>query len=374
MKLLVAAIVFVLVYAVQRYLFGKYWYRGLDSEVRFSRDYIECGESAELIEVITNDKLMPLPVFHLKFSVDKSLMFDDTANSNVTDLYHKNELFSMLGHQRVTRRLTFVGSSRGAFSIKNASVLVRDYFMTDSYAAMLRKGKGDAIYVFPKKINTDRFELIFRGILGEIEAKQSIVEDSLSFRGIREYQPFDSYRSINWKQSAKARDLMVNMYGYTTDSRVKILVNLDNDYMIETNQLLEEAISLASSIARRLLDKGVMVSIVTNGVNEDGELLLPVEEGAERRHGVTIDRMLTEIESSEGKDVFLDIIDKELDDIRSDILYLVISPYAKVDLLEKLDMIQGTDSSVHLIVPCYDEYPYIPNREYAESWEVPLNV
>ena len=84
--------------------------------------------------------------------------------------------------------------------------------------------------------------------------------------------------------------------------------------------------------------------------------------------------MLTEIESSEGKDVFLDIIDKELDDIRSDILYLVISPYAKVDLLEKLDMIHGADSSVHLIVPCYDEYPYIPNREYAESWEVPLNV
>ena len=93
MKLLVAAIVFVLVYAVQRYLFGKYWYRGLDSEVRFSRDYIECGESAELIEVITNDKLMPLPVFHLKFSVDKSLKFYDKTNSNVTDLYHKNELF-----------------------------------------------------------------------------------------------------------------------------------------------------------------------------------------------------------------------------------------------------------------------------------------
>ena len=296
----------------------------------------------------------------------------DTANSNVTDLYHKNELFSMLGHQRVTRRLSFMGSSRGTYAIKNASILVRDYFMTGNYAAKLRY--NDIIYVFPKKINTDHFRLIFKGILGEIESKHSIVEDSLSFRGIREYQPFDSYRSINWKQSAKARELMVNMYGYTTDSRVRIMLNLDNDYMIETNQLLEEAISLASSIARSLLEKGVMVSIITNGVDEHGVLLPPVEEGAERKHGITIDRMLTEINSSEGKDIFLDIIDKELSDVRTDTLYLVISPYARADILEKLDILHRGDSSVHLIVPCYKEYPYIPNREYAESWEVPLNV
>jgi len=372
MKLVVAAIVFILIYVVQKYLFGKYWFRGLESEVHFSRDYIECGESADLIEVVTNDKVMPLPVFHLKFSVDKSLIFNDTANSNVTDLYHKNELFSVMGFQRITRRLTFVGSARGTFSINNASILVRDYFMTDNYAAKLRE--SDVIYVFPRKLNSDHFRLIFKGILGEIETKQSIVEDSLSFRGIREYQPFDSYRSINWKQSAKARQLMVNMYGYTTDSRVKIMVNLDNDNMIEKNQLLEEAISLASSIARRLLDKGVMVSVITNGVDKKGQLLPPVEEGSEKKHGITIDRMLTEIANSEGKDTFLEIMDREIKNVRTDTLYLVISPYAHYDILQKLDILHNGDSSVHLIVPCYNEYPYIPNREYAESWEVPLNA
>ena len=152
MKLILAIILLSAVYTIQKYLYRKYWNKGLLTEVRFSRDYIECGESAELIEIVTNDKLMPLPVFHLKFSVDKSLRFDDTANSNVTDLYHKNELFCMLGHQRVTRRLTFAGSARGTFAIKNASILVRDYFMTGNFAAKLKY--NDVIYVFPKKINT----------------------------------------------------------------------------------------------------------------------------------------------------------------------------------------------------------------------------
>lgn len=372
MKLAVAVTLLITIYFTQKYLYRKYWSKGLDTEVSFSRDYIECGESAELIEVVTNDKLLPLPVFHLKFSVDKSLRFIDTENSNVTDLYHKNELFSILGHQRITRRLQFVGTGRGVVGVNNASILVRDFFMRDTYAAKMRH--LDVIYVFPRKINTDRLEIFYRGIMGELESRRSIVEDSLTFRGIRPYESFDPYRSINWKQSAKARELMVNMYGYTTDSRVRIMLNLDNDYMIEMNKLLEEAISIVSSISRRLLDNAVAVSVVTNGLNKAGDTLLDIEEGAERRHGITIDRMLSEIAGSEGKDRFIEYVRAEIDSIRTDTLYLIVSPYAKSDLIELLDQLAGKGASVRMIVPCYDEYPYIPDRAYSSGWEVPINV
>ena len=375
MRLIVAVILLTIIYLIQKILFRKFWNKGLDTEVSFSRDYIECGESAELIElieVVSNDKFLPLPVFHLKFSVDKSLKFLDKTNSNVTDLYHKNELFSILGHQRITRRLSFTGTSRGVVGVNNASILVRDFFMLQSYACKMHH--SDVIYVFPKKLNSDRFKVFFRGIMGEIESKRSIVEDNLSFRGVRQYQSFDPYRSINWKQSAKARELMVNMYGYTTDSRVKIMLNLDNDYMIETNKLLEEAISLASSIARDLLADGIMVSVITNGTDRNGNVLPAVEEGAEKRHGVTIDRMLSEISGSEGKDRFLDYLRKEALSPRDNTLYLVISPYARQDLISVLDSIDSAGSSVRLIVPCYDEYPFISDRPYAEGWEVPINV
>ena len=372
MRLVVAVILLTIIYLIQKFLFMRYWNKGLDTEVSFSRDYIECGESAELIEVVSNDKFLPLPVFHLKFSVDKSLKFLDKTNSNVTDLYHKNELFSILGHQRITRRLTFTGTSRGVVGVNNASILVRDFFMLRSYACKMNH--SDVIYVFPKKLNSDRFKVFFRGIMGEIESKRSIVEDNLSFRGVRQYQSFDPYRSINWKQSAKARELMVNMYGYTTDSRVRIMLNLDNDYMIETNKLLEEAISLASSIARELLEDGIMVSVITNGKDNKGNVLPAVEEGAEKRHGVTIDRMLAEISGSEGKDTFIRFLKEEAASPRDNTLYLVISPYARQDMLDVMDSIDKAGASVRLIVPCYDEYPFISNRPYAEGWEVPINV
>lgn len=372
MKVIAAIIMLLTIYTIQRYLFRKYWSKNLDLDMCFSRDFIECGERADLVEVVTNDKFLPLPSFHLKFSVDKSLIFDDKDNSAVTDYYHKNEVFSVLGHQKITRKLSFMGTRRGVFGVHNANVIVHDYFMLKQYAGSMRN--TDYIYVFPKKIATERFNILFKGVLGEVETKRNIIEDSMSFRGIRQYQHFDSYRSVNWKQSAKARELMVNMRGFTTDSRVRIMLNLDNDNMIEAETLLEEAISLTSSFVRQFIHEGINVSVVTNAIDVDGNPLPGIGEGAEIKHAVTIDRMLTEIKGSQGKDSFLEILKSEMKNMNSDTLYLIISPYAKSDLLQVIDRLEKINEAVHLIVPYYDAYPYEKNRTYAEGWEVPMNV
>ncbi|SNU07178.1 Protein of unknown function DUF58 [Lachnospiraceae bacterium] len=372
MKIIAAILMLATIYYIQNYLFRKNWFKNLDLNMGFSRDYIECGERADLVEVITNDKFLPLPSFNLKFSVDKSLLFDNTHNSSVTDYYHKNEVFSVMGHQRVTRKLSFMGTKRGVYSVQSANYIVHDYFMVKLYAGKMRN--TDAIYVFPKKITTDSFRLMFKGLVGELETRRNIIEDSMSFRGIREYQPFDPYRSINWKQSAKAGELMVNMRGFTTDSRVHIMLNLDSDNMIETDKLLEEAISLTSSFARQFIKEAVNVSVITNAVDASNNPLPVIGEGAELKHGITIDRMLTEIKGSQGKDSFIKLLNDEINSFSRDNLYLIISPYAKDDLIQFLDIIEKKGGAVRLIVPYYDEYPFVKNRSYADGWEVPINV
>ncbi|MCR5544513.1 MAG: DUF58 domain-containing protein [Eubacterium sp.] len=372
MKLFAGIIIFTLIYILQKLLYMKFWDRNLEASLSFDRDYIECGEKADLIEVVSNDKMLPLPVFHLRFSVDRSLIFDDVRNSSVTDLYHKNEVFSILGHQRITRKLSFKGTSRGVVVVNNASISVHDFFMVSTYAMSIKS--VDSIYVFPEKIHTERFKMILKGIIGELEAKKSIIEDSLTFRGIRDYQSFDPYRSINWKQSAKAQDLMVNVYNYTTDCRVRIMLDLDNDYMIETDRLLEEAIRLASSISRQLIARGIGVSVVSNGTTAEGKPLADVEYGSDLKHGITIDKMLCEIAGSESKDRFLDYVNDEINNVRKDMLYLIISPYTRDDLMTLLDRLESKGGVVQMLVPCYDEYPYVSNRAYSQGWEVPINV
>ena len=85
MKFIAAVIILTITYFVQKMLFSKYWNRGLETDVYFNRDFVECGENAELVEIVTNRKALPLPVFHLKFSVDKSLKFLDNEFGHFRD-------------------------------------------------------------------------------------------------------------------------------------------------------------------------------------------------------------------------------------------------------------------------------------------------
>ena len=105
-----------------------------------------------------------------------------------------------------------------------------------------------------------------KGIMGELAARHSLVEDNLTFRGIREYSSYDGMRSINWRQTARRNDLMVNLYDHTMDREVRILLNLDTENMIEPDKIMETSVSLASTIARNMLKTRTAVSLMTNGM------------------------------------------------------------------------------------------------------------
>ena len=68
------------------------------------------------------------------------------------------------------------------------------------------------------------------------------------------------------------------------------------------------------------------------------------------------------------------MLEKEVSCVKRDTLYLIVSPYAKSDMMDVLDRIEAAGGTVHLIVPFYDEYPYQPDRTYSDGWEVSLNV
>ncbi len=368
MKLLSGVIILVAIYIFQKLLYRKNWDKELSATLSFSRSNMECGERAELLEVIANNKLLPLPVFHFKFSVDRSLVFDDKANASVTDRFHKNEVFSVMGHEKVTRRMAFQAEKRGIFQVEGASILVRDFFLTSTFA---KKVTSDAsIMVFPGKLRGEAVNECLTGVMGELESKRSIVEDMSFFRGIREYRTTDSFRAINWKASARERELMVNMFGWSMDSRVELLLNLDTDVMVEVDRMLETAISLTSTIARKLLERRVSVSLLTNGLDGEGERLPRVEAGAEISHGITIDESLTRIVGSGKKDMFLTEVDELWKTSRPEVVYLIVSPYQKPDLLDRMDKARQAGNSIMMIVPYYNKFGYTHVRDYVKGWEV----
>lgn len=368
MHLLLIVLMIGVIYIAQERLYRKYWKKGLRTGLFFSREYMECGEEAELTLEIENDKALPLPVFHYKFSVDRALRFQDMENSVVTDYYHRNDVFSILGHQRIQRTLAFRGSERGHFGVESVNIMVRDFFMSRVFAMSQKEEKG--IYVFPKKIDVSELATLTRGRIGEMAARRSLIEDPLSFRGLRDYQSQDPYRSINWKQSARTGEWKVNLVDPTQDAEVKILLNLDTDSMIRADRLLEEAISVTSSLARVHLKDKERVSVWCNGLTEEEQSITEPGMGSELSHGITIDKYLTMVRKSQGKDVFLGRIDAELKSVSRNTLYLVISPYYKEDLLLRLDRLIREDATVLCVVPYYKKIGFESRRPYLYGWEV----
>lgn len=370
MQLIIALIIATIVYTVQQRVYSKLWNKNLHVKIDFKDDYVECGERSMLTEVINNAKFLPLPVFHVKFSTTRHFVFDDLENAVVTDNYHRNDVFSVMGNQKITRKLEFVASKRGLYNINSFNIIARDFFMTRNFAENI-KNNAD-IYVFPAKINNTGFDVICNTLMGDIENRKSLVEDPYTFRGIREYDTSDNMSKINWKATARREDLMVNLYNHSSEQRVKILVNLEPNNMVKVERLQDICVELASSLSAFFIDKKVPVMMCSNGLDVVTGELGSVSYGASLNHQISIDKYLARVGENAGVESFFNIIDVQLKDMKKDTTYVIVSPYYKEDLMLKLDYMRSVGMNIYMIIPYYDIVRPDNMREYTHGWEVKL--
>ncbi len=368
MQLIIAIIVATFLYNYIQKLYRRMWDEKLNIDISFEDNCLEPGNESNIVEVINNDKFLPLPILHVKFATSKTFDYFDEENAVITDRYYRNDVFSVMGNKKVTRRLTFIATKRGFFTITGVNIIAKDFFITRTFAKSIPN--YSELYVFPGKINTDYYEVMCNSIFGEIETKRSLFEDPFSFRGIREYNNNDSMSRINWRASAKTGQLMVNQYGHTAEYRVKLFLNLDTNYMLKSYAVEELSIELISSLAKTFLEKNVPVMVTGNGRDIVTEELLNVDFGLAKNHLVTIDKGLARIGKHDTNEEFLDILDKDVRLLDDSIAYVVVSAYCSEELLLKLDYIVSKGMSVTLIVPYYDVDGFLPKRGYIKGWEV----
>ena len=96
MILIIAFICALVLMAIQRFIYARFWSKGLSVETTYKYTELEAGESNELIEIITNNKRLPLPMLHVKFDTPKSFVFENEANSSVSDNYYRDDVFTVM--------------------------------------------------------------------------------------------------------------------------------------------------------------------------------------------------------------------------------------------------------------------------------------
>ena len=242
--------------------YARRWKTNLMVTLRFLQDFVYAGDQAELTEQIENRKKLMLPVLEVAFHVDKRLAFHDCDNTSVSDFTYKRDIFALLGNQRITRKLTLNCTHRGYYRIDKSyltafSLLHRRRFSVESPA-------DTELYVYAARTNVSDILVTCERLMGSVQCAKRLFEDPFAYASIREYTVTDPMKTINWKASARTGDLMVNTFESTHMEKVMLFLDVEDSGILKYEYLTEDSISVAASLAQKMIAKGMEVGLCTN--------------------------------------------------------------------------------------------------------------
>lgn len=364
MNLLMALLGAVLLYKLQNYLYKRLWSKGLNVDLSFSKDLATTGEEISLVEIVSNRKLLPLPILQVKFTTSRTFIFKDMVNSAVSDHYYRNDMTSVMMYQRLIKTLVFECSKRGYYTINRMDVVCSNLFLTQEYV-----GSYDLniqLYVYPKPIELMRLEVTFSKMMGTILTKRYVNEDPFEFRNIREYQSYDGMKAINWKASAKTDSLKVNVFDYTSSQQVIILLNTEPETIWKYDDLNEESIRIASSLSRILISQGIPVSLYTNAKDLITKEILELPAGSGVNHFQSVQETLSRIDLDLEPKPFLSIIQEKLMDTMTNDYIIILSYNQKEDLQELMLAQKRARREFTWIVPTNQDIKVKVNGDLSE--------
>ncbi|MCM1189059.1 MAG: DUF58 domain-containing protein [bacterium] len=334
-KLLGIGLLFLFLFLIQKVVYEKLWQKNLSVDICFSQDHVFEGEQGELKETIENRKRLPLAMLKVKFRTDRHLIFEDTKGSRTTDQFYRNDIFRIGAMERVTRTLKFTGGRRGYYTVEDADLVAADLFMMNQMTGSRRF--RTYIYVYPKPWLSEEMKRSLIRLNGETLAKRHLLEDPFEYRGVREYQPYDDMRSINWKATAKTGDFKVNQKNYTSLRNVQICFNLQDDNILKKDACVEMTIRITAGLCTWFLRQGIQTACFGNGVDVLTGKHLEIAARAGEGQTDAIYRALARLDTSGNTVSFCDTFEERLFSGDSGCLTCFVAPNQYDDFVAVLE-------------------------------------
>ena len=334
----------VLFYLFQHVIYRRYWNAGLDVAVDFEARSAYEGDIAYLREEIVNDKLLPLPALEVNLALNRALRFEGEAkeNANVTDQSYRRDIFSLFIRQKVIRRLSFVCERRGYYELTKAEVIGYDFFFRRSFHDDRRL--KTSLYVYPKLVDTHRITLLNRAVSGMIVTQNRLFPDPFCFSGIRDYQPADPMHHINWKASAKGQGLLVNQFDSTTNIRMKIILDTEDSRVIRQEELTEEGIRIAASLASCIVKAKMELTVTGNGMKP-----IHLKEGAGQIQ--VLYQELARIDTDKPVTRICENLRAEREKAGTGMIYVIISANQDIDTVRAVTAMAEGGAEILWVVP-----------------------
>lgn len=270
------------VIGIQSFVFGKWGLRKVEYNRSFSERAVFEGEVVEMIDEVSNPKLLPVPWLRLESKIDPSLQFHQSAaidNEINSNAFHRT-LFSLMPYQKVTRRQKLTCTKRGFYQFQTVSLSTGDIFGIDKTFTSVNSTAE--IIVYPPLIKQEDLPLPAHSWLGEVIAKRWIIDDPFLTAGVRDYASGDPLNSINWKSTARTNRLQVTKKDFSADHHIMIYLNFNQTEdiwrPIVDEASMEETISYAASITQYAIFKGIHIGFGCNSyIDKDDKQAISID-------------------------------------------------------------------------------------------------
>jgi uncharacterized protein (DUF58 family) len=208
---------------VQVTYYNKNALKAVTYERSFSKHEVFAGDKLELIEVLSNQKLIPVPWARVESRISASLKFKKQENLDINmDLFHKS-VFFLGSYSRITRRHEIQCLKRGYFDCRRVSVVAGDLFGLGQ--ASRDEVSEAALYVLPQILKAEELPDVALKWQGEVSVRRWILPDPIIVSGIREYRSGDNRKDVHWGATARTGTLQVKVRDFTVSPKVLIVFN-----------------------------------------------------------------------------------------------------------------------------------------------------
>jgi len=244
----------------QKYIYRRYWIKDLAYNLYASKSAVFEGETVTITDSLTNSKRLPLPWVHVSYKLSRYLVYLDNISQRISRGEWRTLIFIVGVNKTVSRKSSVLCSKRGYYVTSNSSIASNNLFMSGYASQEISLHFG--LLVYPRFVNYSESIIPLKKMLGDVSVRRFTDPDPFTFKGVREYQPYDSFRQINWKATAKTGEIMSNIYDFTVYQDIIILLDFQYYSNYNRNFVHEEAIRVAAFICRNCIGRGIPVSLV----------------------------------------------------------------------------------------------------------------
>ena len=350
-RIILAAISVFALYIIQCIIYRKFGLRNITYERWIgSPDAFE-GDCVQMIERVSNKKLLPVPYLQVDSLIDPGLKFERKVKVDVKYDQYMNSMFNLFPYTRITRRHTIKCIKRGCYDFDNATLIAGDILGFEVNREDIKF--NSRLLVFPRIIPVDRIPFPSHNYIGNVSVKRWIVEDPFMVSGVREYRYGDPLNRINWNATAKAGNLQVHKQDYSADPEFMIYLNYeisDDMWDVVTDMdAIETGISYAASIAQYAIENGIKTGFACNGANRDNPrewVKYPPEGGSAQLYRIM--ECLAGLTSKRSVS-FSAVLKEDADAGMTGMDIIIIAAYISDKAYEQIDILKMLGNSVEII-------------------------